>query len=334
MGPRQGDIDPLIRQRPSQAKHRIFVSEAGPCGYGLYRDLRKKASDGWGGAPSLRPTKAGERVNTDRRAALQLARLARSGELPAVSGPKVHEAAIRALTRAREEASSDRQDAPFRLKAFWLRPEIRYTGRANGGPAHRRWRSEVVGPPPTPPIVFPEDVRAVPEHTERLPRREQELPEHVKAWRVFPVVEALPALRGVQCTGAVTLVAAMGALTRCDTPTELRTCLGLIPSEDSSGEQRRQGAIPPAGHTPARRVRVEGAWASRYPAQVRRQLPLRLATQPKIIQDIRWNAPVRRCQRSRRLVSRGTHAHGVTGAIARELAGFLGAMAREGPITP
>jgi transposase len=131
---------------------------------------------------------------------------------------------------------------------------------------------------------------------------------------------------------AVTLVAAMGDLTRFESPRALMKFLGLIPSEHSSGAQRRQGAITKAGTTQARRVLVAGAWAYRYPAQVSRHLPLRLETQPKVIQDISWKAQVRLCQRSRRLVARGTHAQVVTVAIARELSGFMWAMAKEVPI--
>jgi transposase len=192
----------------------------------------------------------------------------------------------------------------------------------------------VVCPTPTQQIVFQEYVRAVQEHTERLQRLEQERHEHVKAWRLYPVVEALQALRGVQCTVAVTLVAEMGDLTRFHTPRALMKFLGLIPSEYSSGAQRRQGSITKAGNTHARRVLVEGAWAYRYPAKVSRHLQLRLETQPKSIQDISWKAQVRLCTRYRRLVSRGKHANVVTVAIARELAGFMWAIAREVPITP
>ena len=170
------------------------------------------------------------------------------------------------------------------------------------------------------------------EHTARLQRLEQALHEHVKAWRLHPVVDALQALRGVQCTVAVTLVAAMGDLTRFESPRELMKFLGLIPSEYSSGEQRRQGSMTKAGNTHARRVLVEGAWAYRYPAKVSRHLHLRLETQPKVIQDISWKAQVRLCQRSRRLVSRGKHAHVVTVAMARELTGCMWAIAKEVPI--
>jgi len=294
----------------------------------------KKGYDCWVVAPSLIPKKPGDRVKTDRRDAVQLARLARSGDLTAVYVPKVEDEAIRDLTRAREDARSDLKDAKCRLKALLLRQDIRDVGRANWGPAHLRWLSEVVCPTPAQPIVFQAYVRAVHEHTERLQRLAQERQDHVQAWRLHPVVEALQALRGVQFTVAVTMVSAMGELTRCDHPRALMKCLGLISSEYSSGAQRRQGSMTKAGNTHARRALVEGAWAYRYPAKVSRHLPRRLETQPNIIQDISWKAQVRLCQRDRRLVSRGKHANVVTVAIARALAGFMWAIAREVPVTP
>jgi transposase len=334
IGTRQCDIDQLIRKMQSKAPHLIFVYEAGPCGYWLYRYLTKKGYDCWVVAPSLVPKKAGDRVKTDRRDAMQLARLVRSGDLTVVYVPKVEDEAIRDLTRAREDTLSDLKDAKFRLKAFLLRHDIRYTGRANWSPAHLRWLSEVVCPTPAQQIVFQEYVRAVNEHTDRLQRLEQELQDHVKSWRLNPVVETLQALRGVQFTVAVTTVAELGDLTRFDNPRPLMKFLGLIPSEYSSGERRRQGTITKAGNTHARRALVEGAWAYRYPAKVSRHLQLRLETQPKVIQDISWKAQVRLCKRYRRLVAKGKHANVVTVAIARELVGFMWAIAKEVPVTP
>jgi transposase len=292
IGTRQCDIDQLIRKLQSKAEHLVFVYEAGPCGYWLYRYLTKKDYDCWVVAPSLIPKKAGDRVKTDRRDAVQLARLARSGDLTAVYVPKGADEAIRDLTRAREDTLSDLKDAKFRLKAFLLRHDIRYTGRATWGPAHLRWLSEVVCPTPAQQIVFQEYVRAVNEHTERLQRLEQELQEQVKTWRLYPVVAALQALRGVQCTVAVTTVAELGDLTRFDNPRELMKFLGLIPSEYSTGERRRQGSITKAGNTHARRALVEGAWAYRYPAKVSRHLQLRLKSNPK---SSRTSAGRRRC---------------------------------------
>ena len=334
IGTRHGDIDHLIRKMPSKANQRLFVYEAGPCGSWLYRSLTQKGYDCWVVAPSLIPKKPGDRVKTDRRDAVQLARLARSGDLTVVYVPRVADEAIRDLARAREDTLRDLKSAKFRLKAFLLRHDIRYTGRATWGPAHLRWLSEVVCPTPAQQIVFQEYVRAVTEHTERLQRLDQALHDQVTSWRLYPVVEALQALRGVQFTAAVTLVAEIGDLTRFESPRELMKFLGLIPSEYTSAERRRQGSITKAGNTHARRALVEGAWAYRYPAKVSRHIQLRLAIQPKIIQDLSWKAQVRLCKRYRQLIARGKHANVVTVAIARELAGFMWAIAKQVPVTP
>src|SRR5213593_3064481 len=334
VGTRQCDIDKLLRHLQSKSPQLVFVYEAGPCGYWLSRSLMKKGYVCWVVAPSLIPKKPGYRVKTDRRDARQLARLMRSGDLTPVYVPALDDEAIRDLSRAREDTLRDLKAAKLRLKAFLLRHDIRYTGRANWSPAHLRWLSEVICPTPAQQIVFQEYVRAVNEHTERLQRLEQELQDHVQAWRLHPVVEALQALRGVQFTVAVTMVAEIGDLTRFDTPRELMKFLGLVPSEYSSGERRQQGSITKAGNTHARRALVEGAWAYRYPAKVSRHLPRRLEQQPKMIQDISWKAQVRRCKRYRQLVARGKHATSVTVAIARELVGFMWAIAKEIPVKP
>jgi transposase len=130
------------------------------------------------------------------------------------------------------------------------------------------------------------------------------------------------------------MVAALGDLTRFDNPRQLMPFLGLIPSEDSTGERRRQGSITKAGHRHARRVLIEGAWASRSPANVSRHVQLRREQQPNAIQDISWKAQGRLCKRYRRLIARGKHANQVVVAIARELMGFMWAIAKQIPLTP
>jgi transposase len=334
IGTRQTDIDQLVRKLQSKAKQLVFVYEAGPCGYWLYRYLSKKGHACGVVAPSLIPKKAGDRVKTDRRDAIQLARLMRSGDLTPVYVPKLEDDAIRDLTRAREDATQDLKAAKFRLKAFLLRHDIRYTGRANWGPAHLRWLAEVVCSTPAQQIVFQEYVRSVDTITERLQRLEQELQDQVASWRLHPVVDALQVLRGVQFTVAVTLVAELGDLTRFDHPSQLMHDLGLTPSESSSGQRRRQGAITQSGHTHARRVLVEGAWAYRYPAKVSRHLQLRLEKQPKALQDLSWKAQVRLCKRYRQLIARGKHANQVVVAMARELVGFIWAIAKQVSVKP
>jgi transposase len=153
VGTRHCDIDHLIRQLQSKAKQLIFVYEAGPCGYWLYRYLTRKGHHCWVVAPSLIPKKAGDRVKTDRRDAVQLARLRRSGDLSPVYVPTVAEEAIRDLTRARDETIDDLKAATFRLNAFLLKHDIRDTGRATWSPAHLWWLAEVVCPTPAPHAV-------------------------------------------------------------------------------------------------------------------------------------------------------------------------------------
>lgn len=285
-------------------------------------------------APSLIPKKAGDRVNTDRRDAVQLARLMRAGDLTPVSVPQVEDEAISALSRAREDTIRDLKATKFRLKAFLLRQAILETGQATWGPAPLRWLSEVVCATPAQQIVFQAYVRAVNEDTERLQRLEDELHEQVHAWWLQPVVEALQALRGVQFTVAVTVIAELGDLTRVDNPRPLMNYLGLTPSAYSSGERRRQGSITKTGNPHARRALIEGAWAYRYPAQVSRHLQLRLEHLPKPIQDISWKAQVRLCKRYRKLSARGEYANQVVVAITRELIAFMWAIAQEVPLTP
>jgi transposase len=333
IGTRQGDSDHLIRKRPATAKPLVLVSEAGPGGDWRDRELTNQGQVCWGVAPSRIPKKAGHRVNTDRRDAVPRARLRRSGDLTPVSVPTVADEALRDLTRAREDAGRDLKSATFRLNAFLRRQDIRDTGRATWGPAHRRWLADVVCATPAQQIVFQAYIRAVTEPTARLQRLAQARQDQVHTGRLALVVEAQEGLRGGPCPVAVTLVAARGARTRVENPRHVLNSLGLIPSAYARGERRRQGSLPTAGHTRARGALVEGAWASRYPANIRRHLHLRLENLPKPIQDIHWKAHVRLCTQYRRLLARGTHATQVVVAMAWALAGFLGAMAPQVPVT-
>jgi transposase len=261
VGTRQCDLDTLIRQLPSKSKARVLVSEAGPGGYWLYRSLPQKGHGCWGIAPSLLPQKPGDRVTTARRDALQLARLRRSRALPPGSGPAVQDAAVRDLSRAREETLHALQTAKFRRNALLLRQDSRYTGRATWGPAPRRWLRAVVCPPPAQHIVCHADVRAVTAHPDRLQRLAQALHEPVPAWRLCPVGDAVQALRGVPVTVAVTTVAALGDLTRFEPPRQRMKDRGRTPAAAARGARRRPGGLAQTGHTQARRALVEGAWA-------------------------------------------------------------------------
>jgi transposase len=334
IGTRHADSAPLVRPLQAKAQPLVIGDEAGPCGSWLSRDLTNNGQGCWVVAPALLPTQAGDRVNTDRRDAGPLARLLRSGALTPVAVPAVEDDALRDRSRAREAAIGALQAATCRLNAVVLRHALRATGRATWGPAPLRGRADGVWATPAPQLVFQADVRAVHEPTERLPRVAQARREQVQAWRRQPVGEALAGLRGVPCPVAVTLGAARGDLTRVAHPRHVLTSLGPIPSAASRGARRRQGASPTPGHPHARRALVEGAWASRSPATVRRHWHRRLDRRPTPSQDSRWQAHVRRCPRSRRVLARGPHANHVVVARARALAGFLWAIATQVSVTP
>jgi transposase len=334
IGTCQCDLDNLMRQLHARPTHLVLVYAAGPCGDWLSRDLTKRGPDWWVVAPAFIPNKAGDWVNTDRRDAHQLARLMRSGDLTPVDVPQVDDEAIRDLSRARADRLRDLNAAQSRLNALLLRQDMRDTGQAHWRPAHLRWLAEVVCPTPTQQIVFHEYVRAVTAHTERLQRLEQALQERVKTGRLAPVVEALQALRGGQCTVAVTTVAELGDRTRVTNPQQLMSSLGLTPAAYSRGPRRSQGGLTKSGHHHARRALIAGAWAYHYPAKVSCHLPWRLEQRPKPIQDLRWQAQVRLCQRSRPLMARGKHAHQVVVAMARAWVACMWAMARDMTLPP
>ncbi len=332
IGTRQADIDKLIRRLHSKASRLVFAYEAGPTGYGLYRYLTGKGEECRVVAPSLIPKRSGVRVKTNRRDAVELARLLRSGDLVSVWVPGIEDEAIRDVCRARDAARITLKAAKLRLKSFLLRLGLQYTGRATWNDAHRRYLARVVCPTPAQQIVFQELLHAVDEQVERLARLERELVELAPSWRLSPVVEAMQALRGVQFLVAITVVAELGDLTRFDNPRQLAAFVGLIPSEHSSGTTRRQGGITKTGNGRARRVLVEAAWAYRFKAKVSEEIRARLEKLPKPIQDISWKAQVRLCARFRRLVSRGKDANVAVTAIARELIAFMWAIAKEVPL--
>lgn len=332
IGPRKRDLDKLIRRLEGRGSRLEFAYEAGPCGYGLYRDLTARGHTCRVVAPSLIPKRPGDRVKTDRRDAMEIARLLRSGDLSPVYVPTVEDEAIRDLCRARDAARVTHKAAKLRLGSFLLRLGLNYTGRANWSAAHRRYLATVSCPTPTQQIVFQELVVSVEEQLSRLERIEGELRELAPKWRLYPVVEALQAMRGVRWIVALTVVAELGDLTRFDSPRQLAAFVGLTPSEHSTGARRRLGGITKAGNSRARRVLVEGAWSYRFPAKVSKEIQQRIESLPPAVQAIGWKAQVRLCKRYRRLQSRGKHANVIVTAIAREMLAFMWAIARETPI--
>ncbi len=321
------DVDRALRKIVAGGRQLRVVYEAGPCGYAVYRHLTAKGIDCTVVSPSLIPKRAGDRVKTDRRDALMLARLHRAGELDAVYVPRAEDEAVRDLTRAREDAKAAQTRARHQLKGFLLRNGIGYAGKTAWTPAHVRWLASVKLPEPVQQLVFQEYVAAVTAAGERVERLDQALRDTVAGWRLYPVVQALQTLRGVQLVIAATLVAEIGDIGRFDNPRQLMAYLGLTPSEYSSGPSIRRGGITKCGNSHARRMLTEAAWSYRLPARITPIIAKRQDGQTKAVRDIAWKAQVRLCGRYRLLRARGKEPNKVVIAVARELAGFVWAIA-------
>jgi transposase len=320
-------LDKVVRKLVSNGQRPCFAYEAGPCGYQIYRHLTAKGFDCAVVAPSLVPRQSGNRIKNDRRDCLMLARLHRAGELTAVCVPHDEDEALRDLTRAREDAKIDEKKAKQRLLAFLLRSGHRYSGRAQWSQAHMRWLADLKMPHRCQQIVLQEYIEALNHCSQRLQRLTDQIRQLVPQWRLFPVVRALQSLRGVSLIVAATTVAEIGDFKRFQNPQQLMSYLGLVPSEHSSGEKTRRGSITKAGNTHVRRMLVEAAWAYRFRARVSRALLQRQEGLPQSILDMAWSAQVRLCARYRRLWAKGKIKAVVTTAIARELCGFIWAIA-------
>jgi transposase len=281
----------------------------------------------------MTPRKSGSRIKTDHRDAEMLARLCRAGELTPVYVPDERDEAMRDLSRAREDAVKSLRTARQTLGAMLLRYGHRYNGKKNWTPAHMRWLSDVSMPHPAGQAALQEYINAVVECAARVDRLTNQLLSHLPDWRMAPVVKALQALRGVATVVAMTTVAEIGDLTRFDNPRQLMAYLGLVPSEYSSGKSVSRGGITKTGNGHARRALVEAAHTYRHPARVSRLLLKRQEDLPQAVRDIAWEAQLRLCGKYRKLIGKGKLKNKVVTAVARELAGFMWAIAWEiGPV--
>ena len=280
-----------------KAETLLVVYEAGPCGYGLARQLRSRGyhCDVIAASRITRPP--GERIKTDRRDALTLARLARTGDLVRVAVPDERDEAIRDLSRAREDAVRARLRARQQLKALLLRHGRRYPGKSSWTLAHQRYLAGVGFAHPAQQIAFVEYRQAVTEADERVQRLTESLRTQCEHWRMSAVVAALATLRGIDFIAAVTLVAEIGDFSRFAHPSQLMGFLGLVPSEYTTGDTRRQGDITKTGNSHARRVLIEAAWNYRFPARLSRRLHVRQEGQPKAVREIAWRAQLRLAHR-------------------------------------
>jgi len=322
-------LDKLVRKLVSKGNKLHFVYEAGPCGYQIYRHLTAQGLDCVVVAPSRIPKPNGNQIKNDRRDALMLARLHRAGELTAVYVPMVEDEAIRDLTRAREDAKSDEKRSKQRLLSFLLRSGVRYTGRSPWSKAHIRWLSDIKMPHRSQQVVLQEYIGTVNQCKERVQRLTEQIQQLLPEWQLFPIVQALQSMRGVSTIVSATTVAEIGDLKRFHKPAELMSYLGLVPSEHSSGQKTKRGSITKAGNGHVRRVLTEAAWSYRLPARISRALLKRQENLPESVCDIAWKAQLRLCSRYRRLWIKGKAKQVIVTAIARELCGFMWAIANE-----
>jgi transposase len=306
----------------------LVVYEAGPCGYVLARQLWAEGYPCEVIAPNKMPRSQGDRIKTDRRDALTLALLSRSGNLVSVHVPDECDEAIRDLSRAREDAVQARLKARQQLKGLLLRHGHRYTGKSSWNDAHERYLASLTFPDPAQHIAFTEYRQAVREWDERITRLTDAMRARAENWRFKPVVHALMTLRGIDFISAMTLVAEIGDFRRFAQATDLMGFLGLVPTAHNSGDTRRQGSITKSGNGHARRILVESAWNYRFSARISAALQVRQEGQPKVVRDIAWKAQLRLTKRYRRLSSRNLNPNKICVAIARELSGFVWDIAR------
>ena len=317
----------LVSKLEQDGRELRFCYEAGPCGYGIQRWLSQAGHDCVVVAPSLIPRRPGDRIKTDRRDGISLAKLHRAGELTAVWVPDSAHEAMRDLVRARLAAVRSLRRARQQLSGFLLRHGLHY-GRPAWTGMHRRWLAGLRFEQAIHHIVLEDHIAAVEAAAARRDRLTAQIEASLPGWSMAPVVRAVQAMRGMALVTAATVVAELGDVTRFASPRQLMAYLGLVPSEHSSGSKVRRGGITKAGNGTARRMLIEAAWSYRFPARLSRELLVRQEDQAKPIRDIAWKAQVRLCARYRKLAKSGKPANVVTTAIARELAGFVWAIAR------
>jgi transposase len=321
-------VTKLVRRLSAKHGKLTFCYEAGPTGYGLYRLISELGHVCQVVAPSLVPRKPGDRVKTNRRDALSLARLLRAGELTRVWAPDERHEAMRDLTRARSAAAADLRVKRQQAGAFLLRLGRVYPGKKTWGGAHRKWLASQVFAHPEQRIAFEELLQAMDEAKAREARLERAIAEAAPNWSLAPMVTALMAMRGFDLVAATTILAEVGDLSRFQTPRQLMAFLGLVPSEASTGDRIKRFGITKAGNSRARRAMIESAWCYRYPARVGPAKLARVEAAPPAARRIAWKAQTRLTARYRALIKKGKLKTVAVTAVARELAGFVWAIHR------
>jgi transposase len=322
-------VERLLRRWPAVR----CCYEAGPTGFGLYRHLTRRGIDCAVVAPGLVPQRPGDRVKTDPRDARKLARLLAGGLLEPIHVPSPELEAARDLVRAREDARLDRIRDRHRLSKFCLRHGLLLPG-ASWSVVRRTWLSEQRFAFAAEQLTFDSYLHAVDLVDARIEQLERAIRETAeqRPWR--ELVARLRCLRGVDTLTALALVAEIGDFSRFACAEELMAFVGLVPSEHSSGERRRQGSITKLGNSHVRRLLVEAAWHARRRPKVGYDLARRQRGQDVVVIERAWRCQQRLYQRWQRMAGRGKPQQKIVVACARELAGFVWALATEQPLRP
>lgn len=304
--------------------------EAGPTGYVLYRWLLEMNISCVIVASSLIPKRAGDRVKTDKRDALRLAQLFRAGELTSVYVPTPEDEALRDLVRAREDAKEDLNRHKQRLGKFLLRNQLfDPKGSKPWTSANEEWLDTLKFTNECQRLTFQEYRHAIWETKERIKRYEKEMEQQAEIGGQAPLIQALQTLRGVAMITSVTLGSEIMSIARFPNPSAFMSYCGLVPSETSSGDSRYQGRITKAGNAHIRRVLIESAWSYRYQPAIKRKMRERITGLPPEAQAIAWAAQQRLHKKYKTMMRMGKHSGTIAAAIARELAGFVWAIAME-----
>lgn len=313
----------IARQQKRSLADLHVCYEASGCGFWIARRLLQMGVRCEVIAPSLIPTRSGDRVKTDKRDAAKLARSLRSNDLVAVHIPDSVDEAVRDLCRARTDAVDDLRRAKTRLLALLRRLGYRYDGKTHWTRSHQNYLRALKLPDAAHNRVLEDNIATIDFHTERIARLEEEMLQLLGDWQRKPLVEALMAFKGFQLVAAMVTVSEIGTFSRFEHPKKLMAFLGLVPSENSSGSSRRQGGISKCGNPHARWLLVEQATHYRVPPKISPQLSERQRKTPRWIKELSWKTQTRLSHRFGILRKRGMHHNKIKTAIARELAAFV-----------
>ena len=316
-------IRSILKKYELQKEDVQICYEAGPTGFVLARRLIHLGFDCIVVAPSLIPQKSGVASKTDRRDARKLAGLLRANELTAVHIPKVEDEVIRDVCRGRSDAVQELARAKKQLLSFLLRNGYRYKGKAHWTEPHKRYLRELVLPHGAQKMILEEYIQRIDSMEKQIQRIEDQMLQLLDNWERKPLVEALMGMRGFKLVAAMVMVSEIGYFGRFKHPKQLMAYLGLVPSEESSGDKRRMGSITKCGNGHARWMLIESAAHYRLPPKVSKALSVRQEGLSREVLEVSKHAMNRLNKRWYQLSLRGLHFNKIRTAIARELASYI-----------